>query len=390
MKRIQIFYFFLLITSVISSQSIKPWGKYTVKKTTNKHSYKFEYLSHPIIVEKIAQDKYLAYIENGIIKVEFDAEQLTSVYVEKVLAGGGFLQKKQTELRKLKPLYIYKNSRFENVLYAFYEILEYGMRHWDEDGYYTKDQKEVYGLIFYDDQIYRGKVINGLAEGKGISYVDNGTKIKCNFKDGKLEGRAVISTPDQFIIGNYINGKREGEFRVKFEKSGNKIKVYYKNGKRMGGSNTQNSVVSLGTGNFEDDIKYLTKKYRKNGVLVAGPLSERERRNGTFMPIVSGYLTKQLRSNTTYIALIVVNRKKVECREIKVNYSRYYGVGSESNLDSNPSLTIKPKNIDKRVSTNHYTYFFTFDTGRNFKSAGIIAMSKCKGSNIAKLFILKK
>ena len=72
---------------------------------------------------------------------------------------------------------------------------------------------------------YVGQVVNGLPEGKGIAYYNNGDRYEGDFRNGKKEGKGIMyySDGDRYE-GDWRNDKREG-----------KGIYYYHNGDRMMG-----------------------------------------------------------------------------------------------------------------------------------------------------------
>ena len=45
--------------------------------------------------------------------------------------------------------------------------------------------------IEYDDGKYIGQVLNGLREGKGIIYWNNGDRLECDWRNDKAEGKGI-------------------------------------------------------------------------------------------------------------------------------------------------------------------------------------------------------
>ena len=80
---------------------------------------------------------------------------------------------------------------------------------------------------------YVGQVVNGLREGKGIMYWNNGDRYEGDFRNDKAEGKGIYY---------YHNGNRyEGDFRNnKFQGEGI---FYYNNGDRMFGNYNDNKQI---------------------------------------------------------------------------------------------------------------------------------------------------
>ena len=79
--------------------------------------------------------------------------------------------------------------------------------------------------IKHDNGRYVGQVVNGLAEGRGIKYYDDGDRYEGEYRNDKKEGKGIY----------YIhNGDRyEGDFRN--DKRNGKGIMYYSNGDRYEG-----------------------------------------------------------------------------------------------------------------------------------------------------------
>ena len=61
----------------------------------------------------------------------------------------------------------------------------------------------------YDDGRYVGQVVNGLREGKGIMYFNDGERYEGDFKNDKKEGKGIYYYNDGDIYeGDYKNGKK--------------------------------------------------------------------------------------------------------------------------------------------------------------------------------------
>ena len=60
---------------------------------------------------------------------------------------------------------------------------------------------------------YVGQVVNGLREGKGIEYYNDGDRYEGDFRNDKREGKGIyyFNNGDR-EMGDYYNGKRKGKF----------------------------------------------------------------------------------------------------------------------------------------------------------------------------------
>ena len=72
----------------------------------------------------------------------------------------------------------------------------------------TKNNKE----LKYDNKRYIGQVVNGLPEGKGIAYYNNGNIYEGYWRNGKKEGKGIMYYDDGARYeGDWRNGKFEGK-----------------------------------------------------------------------------------------------------------------------------------------------------------------------------------
>ena len=69
---------------------------------------------------------------------------------------------------------------------------------------------------------YIGQVLNGVPEGKGVMYWDNGDRYNGEWKNDKKEGKGIyyFSDGDKYE-GDYKNGEKEGK-GIKYYKDGDK------------------------------------------------------------------------------------------------------------------------------------------------------------------------
>ena len=79
----------------------------------------------------------------------------------------------------------------------------------------------------FKDGKYIGEVVNGLAEGKGIKYYNNGNRYEGEWRNGKLEGKGIkyFNNGDR-IMGDYSNGEPIGKHII-FTKNGEvEVNIY--------------------------------------------------------------------------------------------------------------------------------------------------------------------
>ena len=102
------------------------------------------------------------------------------------------------------------------------------------DGEWKKDKREGKGtMIFNNGDKYEGDFKNGQAEGKGINYYQNGDRYEGDFITGQREGKGVYY---------YQNGNRyEGDY--KNDNPEGKGIMYYNNGDRMMGDYSNDEPI---------------------------------------------------------------------------------------------------------------------------------------------------
>ena len=86
----------------------------------------------------------------------------------------------------------------------------------------------------FDNGRYVGQVVNGLREGKGIIYFNNGDRYEGDFRNGKSEGKGIYyyNTGDKYE-GDFRNDKREGK-GIMYYHNGDRMMGDYYNGKAIG------------------------------------------------------------------------------------------------------------------------------------------------------------
>jgi len=105
----------------------------------------------------------------------------------------------------------------------------------------------------YKDGRYFGQVINGVEEGKGILYYNNGDRYEGDWRNGKVEGKGIkyFSNDDKYE-GDFRNGKFEG-----------KGIYYFNNGDRYEGDFRNDNFDGKG-------IKYFNNGDRRMGDYLNG------------------------------------------------------------------------------------------------------------------------
>ena len=89
--------------------------------------------------------------------------------------------------------------------------------------------------IQYDNGRYVGQIVNGIKEGKGTYFWEDGDKYKGDWKNDKKNGKGIYLHSDgNRYEGDFKNDKREGKGIFYFNKSGNKYEGDWKNNKKEG------------------------------------------------------------------------------------------------------------------------------------------------------------
>ena len=85
---------------------------------------------------------------------------------------------------------------------------------------------------------YIGEIVNGLPEGQGILYADDGSRYEGGWKNGKLEGKGIayLNNGDRYE-GDWKNGLKEGKGIYYYNREpykGDRYEGEYKNNKQEG------------------------------------------------------------------------------------------------------------------------------------------------------------
>ena len=73
------------------------------------------------------------------------------------------------------------------------------------------NQQELKGIKNGHNWRYVGQVVNGLREGKGICYWENGDRYEGDYRNDNKEGKGIyyFDNGDRYE-GDFRNGKKEG------------------------------------------------------------------------------------------------------------------------------------------------------------------------------------
>ena len=88
--------------------------------------------------------------------------------------------------------------------------------------------------IISDNGRFIGQVVNGLPEGKGIWYDNNGDRYEGDWKNGNFEGKGIYYwNNDEIYEGDFRNDKKEGK-GIMYYHNGDRYEGEWKNGKSEG------------------------------------------------------------------------------------------------------------------------------------------------------------
>ena len=126
-------------------------------------------------------------------------------------------------------------------------------------GEFKNGLREGKGVIYGDNgDRYEGEYKNDLKEGKGIYYFSDGAKYEGDFKNDKPNGKGVYYYIDGAKYeGDFVNGKQEG-----------KGKFYFNNGDRFEGEYKNDVKEGKGTYYYKNGVKEIGeyKKDKPSGV----------------------------------------------------------------------------------------------------------------------------
>jgi len=114
-----------------------------------------------------------------------------------------------------------------------------GICYWEDgdryEGDYRNDNKEGKGIYYANNgDRYEGDFRNDKKEGKGIEYYNNGDRYEGDWRNGKKEGKGIYYYHNGVRYeGDYRNDKREGKGIYYYNNGDREMGDYY-NGKEIG------------------------------------------------------------------------------------------------------------------------------------------------------------
>ena len=96
-------------------------------------------------------------------------------------------------------------------------------------------------ITFKNGDRYKGQILNGIPEGKGIIYFKSGNRYEGQLRNGKQEGKGIFYWSDGDIYeGDFVNDKKEGKG------------IYIKKNKRYEGKFKNDKPEGKGISYYED------------------------------------------------------------------------------------------------------------------------------------------
>ena len=101
------------------------------------------------------------------------------------------------------------------------------------DNLITENNFNIHRIQIYPDGKYIGEFKNGMRDGKGIFYFNDGARYEGDYKCDKREGKGILYYPNGNIYqGDYKNNKKDGQGIM-----------YYNNGTRAMGNYLNSNPV---------------------------------------------------------------------------------------------------------------------------------------------------
>ena len=131
--------------------------------------------------------------------------------------------------------------------------------------------------IFLKNGRYVGQVINGLLEGKGTTFLDNGDRYEGDYVNNKMEGKGIYYNNNGNIYnGEWRNDQPEGK-GIEYYKNGDIYIGDFKNGLRDGKANIYYNNGDRYEGDYRNNLKDGKRVfYFNNGDRIMGDYSNGE------------------------------------------------------------------------------------------------------------------
>ena len=98
------------------------------------------------------------------------------------------------------------------------------------EGFWKNNKKDGKGIYYYNDgNRYEGEWKNGIKEGKGIYYYNDGDRYEGDFKNDRYDGRGIYYYNDgERYEGDWIDDKRQGKGIYYYNNGDKRFGDYYK------------------------------------------------------------------------------------------------------------------------------------------------------------------
>ena len=163
--------------------------------------------------------------ENILLSIVNDLKQVTSIIHEKIVIN------KINEIIIKMNYFINENKKSHEAMMTKLSNLQNKLNLFKKNFIINNaENQELKGV----NGSYFGQVVNGLREGKGIEYYDDGNSYKGNFKNDEKDGNGIEywNNGDRYE-GNFKKGKREGK-GIMFYYNGDRYEGNWKNDNREG------------------------------------------------------------------------------------------------------------------------------------------------------------
>ena len=160
-------------------------------------------------------------------------ENLTIKRISDVIIKMNFII---NENKKTRELIMNQFTLLQNQIQQLSQKIDFNSFNTNTPKYSTQITNNINNQqeLKFDNGRYVGQVVNGLPEGKGIQYSNNGDRYEGDWKNGKKEGKGIeyYNTGERYE-GDFRNGKREGK-GIYYYNDGDRYEGDFRNGKKEG------------------------------------------------------------------------------------------------------------------------------------------------------------
>ena len=125
-------------------------------------------------------------------------------------------------------------NNFKDITSEEVDVITMGNHTWGKKDIFTFiNNFNIHRIQIYPDGKYIGEFKNGMRDGKGIFYFNDGARYEGDYKCDKREGKGILYYPNGNIYqGDYKNNKKDGQGIM-----------YYNNGTRAMGNYLNSNPV---------------------------------------------------------------------------------------------------------------------------------------------------